>query len=562
MKPARRFIPLILIITIIGLLFTRLYLSITRYIDPDEFAHLHWAYLLSQGNIAYKDFFINFTPLYHALFVPLFWLPQNPSIVILGRLLHFLLYLLSLFLLYTLSIQTTKHRLMGLLTLVIYLVFPMTFDKSIELRPDLLMTVFLLAALVMIGQKKLWSRHRALMIGVVTGLSILTLVKILYAIPALMIYFFFQVPKNLRINLFFWTGIGIILPIACYLLYLGLNGASTLAFENIVHGSQLIKAGEGSFSPWLSFSPVPLVYVDAAGVSFPWLINTLIWIASIAGLLILTKKNRPTAFVFFLFLAGGVISLFLFPTPYMQYFIPLSPVISILAALCTSFVFGRIKGWFHVTYVFLILTMLLISGFLQYRTRVQKGADNQEQLQVIADIIKITNPDETVYDMVGSYVLRPDGYYICCNIYSQFASGLSLGVPTLAQSLTSKETKFIVLDRAGKSLWLPVPSDLTFIQTHYFPSSYPKIYLLGFRFQCSKGLCYQHDLNNKQISSTPMHEFIIVIPETYHITTNPPNLPVAIDGVGVNQSTLPLTAGTHRFTVPISLTSLTLQLNR
>lgn len=562
MKRFDRFIPLILMVAIVGLLVARLYVSITRYIDPDEFAHLHWAYLLSQGSIPYKDFFINFTHVYHALFIPLFWLPQSPTVVILARLLHFLLYLLSLFLLYILTIQITKNRFKGLLGLVIYLVFPMTFDKSIELRPDLLMTVLILTALVFIGQKKLWSTYRALMIGIVAGSSVLTLAKILYAIPAFVVYFFHQVPKELRIKLLFLMATGLTLPIGLFVLYLALSGTGWLAYENIVHGSALIKLGEGAFSPWLSFSPVPLVYVDAAGVSFPWLINTSIWVASIAGLFFLYWKNRPAAFIFFLFLVGGVMSLFLFPTPYMQYFIPLSPVVSLLAAIPVHQVIQKAPNIGKAFLIFSVTTSLLISFTQQYRTRIQKGADNQEQLQVIADIIKITNPDETVYDMVGSYVLRPDGYYICCNIYSQFAQGLNLKLPTLAQSLATKQTKFIVLDRAGKSLWLPTPSDLTFIQTHYLPSSYPKIYTLGVRFQCTQGVCFQHDLNNKQTSPTPTNEFTIVIPEIYKVTTSPPNAPITIDSTTVNQSAINFTAGTHRFTVPPNLTSLTFQLDR
>ena len=164
--------------------------------------------------------------------------------------------------------------------------------------------------------------------------------------------------------------------------------------------------------------------------------------------------------------------------------------------------------------------------------------------------------------MVGSYVLRPDGYYICCNIYSQFSAGLSVKLPSLAQSLVAKQTKFIILDRAGKSLWLPLPNDLTFIQTNYLPSLYPKIYTLGLRVQCKQGVCYQYDLTNKQISSTPTNEFTIVIPETYQVTTTPSNAPVTVDGTTVNQSTIPLTAGTDQFTVPPNLTSLTLQLKR
>jgi len=545
---------LTLTIAIVITLLLRLYLAVTRYIDPDEFAHLHWAYLLASGKIPYKDFFINFTPLYHVLFIPLFWLPQGPDIVLLARLIQFLLSLISLVLLYTLSIQITNNRLVGLMAIIISLSFPMIFDKSIELRPDLLMTVWMLAAFVAIGRKKPWSPGRALGIGLSIGLGLVTLVKILYAVPALVVYVAYQVPKNLRGKLFFWMGIGIMVPIGLYVLYLLYNGAAWLAYENIISGSLLLKRGEGAFSPWLSFSPLPLVYMHAGGPSIPWLANTAIWIAAGAGLFVLARKNRPAAGVFFLFLGPGLIALFLFPTPYLQYFIPLSVFVSILAAIWI-----RAMGKPLLQGLFLLL--LILSFSQQYQGRVRDT--NEEQRAVIADVLAISNPGEPFYDMVGSYVFRPDGYYICCNIYSQFADQLNLKLPTLARSLAASQTKFLVLDRAGKSLWLPAPDDLLFLQTNYLPSAYPKIYTLGIAFRCTNGACTQYRLDGEPGANRSANTFTILVPETYTVTVEPVSETFLIDDQPIqNGQTLPLAAGVHPFAAPPTISSFRLQLAR
>lgn len=538
----------------IGLLIARLYLALTRYIDPDEFAHLHWAYLLSQGSIPYKDFFINFTPLYHLLLLPVFWLPQSSTIVIAARLFQFLLSGLTLFLLYTFVIQITNHRFVGLVAIIIFLAFPMILDKSIELRPDLLMTVWLLAALVAIGKKERWSWHRALMVGISTGLSLLTLVKILYALPATGVYFAYHVPKNMRLKLFLWMGIGIMVPIACYSLYLVWNGTSQLAYENIVHGSQLIKRGEGTFSPWLSFSPIPLVYVDAGGPSVPWLANTVIWIVAVAGLFVFARKNRPAAFVFFLFLAAGITSLFVFPTPYLQYFIPLSVFISVLAAITVHTV-GKplLQGLF--------LVLLFLSFSQQYRGRIRNT--NEEQRKVIDDVLRISKPSETFYDMVGSYVFRPDGYYVCCNEYARFAHLLPFPVPTLRESLVGRKTKFIVLDRVGKSLWLPSPNDLSFILSNYLPTKYNKLYSLGFQFRCTNGACVQHTINNQPASNRSTSTFTILLPEIYTVTAETNSEAITVDGQTVrNGQAVSFAAGIHRFSASPAVTSLRIQLSR
>lgn len=532
----------IFILAIAVMLFMRLILTLTRYIDPDEFAHLHWAYLLSSGHIPYKDFFINFTPLYHTLLLPLFWLPQSPNIIILARLFQFLLSFISLFLLYNLSIQITNNRFIALTAIIISLSFPMLFDKSIELRPDLLMTVFFMAALVAIGEKKIWNSKRALTAGIFIGLSLVTLVKIFYALPAVLVYFAYRVPRQFRVKLFFWMGIGIMIPIACFLLYLGVNGTGWLAYENIIHGSMLIKHGEGSFPPWLPFSPLPLVYMSAGGPSIPWLTNTIIWIVGVAGLFILAKKNSTVALVFFLFLAAGSVSLFIFPTPYLQYVIPLSVFVSILAAIAI-----QPKG-------FLVL-FLLLSFFQQYQNRINNT--NEEQLHVIGDVLTVIRPNEPVYDMVGSYVFRPDGYFICCNIYSQFADKLDLPLPTLARSLVASQTKFLVLDRAGKSLWLPKPDDLLFLKTNYLPSAYPKIYTLGVQFRCQNGACVP------PAAARSTNFFTILVPETYTVTIEPNNEVITIDGKEIrNGQTLDLTAGPHQFLVSPPATLLRIQLDR
>ena len=48
-------------------------LIFVRYFDQDEFEHLQFSWLLSQGLIPYRDFFEHHTPLFHMLMLPAFW---------------------------------------------------------------------------------------------------------------------------------------------------------------------------------------------------------------------------------------------------------------------------------------------------------------------------------------------------------------------------------------------------------------------------------------------------------------------------------------------------------
>src|ERR1051325_2332738 len=50
----------------------RLWFLKVRQFDPDEFEHLHAAWLIAQGNLPYVDFFEHHTPWFHFFLAPFF----------------------------------------------------------------------------------------------------------------------------------------------------------------------------------------------------------------------------------------------------------------------------------------------------------------------------------------------------------------------------------------------------------------------------------------------------------------------------------------------------------
>lgn len=462
-----------------------------RYFDPDEFAHLHWAYLVSIGQLPYRDFFFYIAPVFQWFLYPLFKLPPNPDILIFARLVQFLTYLGLIFLLYKITVSLL-NRSVAILTILIFSVFPMTFDKTLEVRPDILMTGLFLASVYSLLKNKYF------LSGLLFSLSLLVIPKIIFAIPAIGYLLF----RQIRINKLIYFIIGLLIPFILFTGYLLKNNLLPLALQSIFQDSLIVNSGKDAFRPWVALSPFPLVYVNNGGISFPWIVNTAIWLAALAGLVILLVRKQIWGIFFLLFFTGATFFLFLFPVPYLQYFIPLTALASILAAILLKqlnrwliqaheeigqFRALRRRGpsvsegsqdtrnWTNDLSA-LILILLLISFFLQFRERIKP--DNREQLGVIRDVLAISQPSDTFYDMVGSYVFRPDGYYICCHPYYEFIDKLSYQLPTLRDSLVTNQTKFVVLDRSGQSLWKPLPEDLNYLLTHYQPSGYPKIYVL------------------------------------------------------------------------------------
>ena len=133
-------------VLIAGLVFVillgRLHVGLVRFFDPDETAHANWIYLSSQWYVPYRDFFYYYTPFYHWLLAPVFWFPEGPYLIILLRFIAWGTYVALVSTIYALAYKASKTHLTALLSCFIFVIFPMTFDKTIEIRPDMLMMLF------------------------------------------------------------------------------------------------------------------------------------------------------------------------------------------------------------------------------------------------------------------------------------------------------------------------------------------------------------------------------------------------------------------------------------
>ena len=523
-------------IAIILVFLMRLHLSMTRAFDPDEFAHLHWSYLLLSGQVPYRDFFFIIIPAFQVFLFPIFLFGQSVLVPIAARLLQLMLYIFTAILVYRVSLSFFKKQTGALLSVLLFIIFPMTIDKTIDIRPDMLMVLMLLLAIL---------TTKSFLIGLFTGLSLVIHPKIIFAMPML-VYLFATSPKKPRIVPMV---IGFLVPFLLFFLYLAYQKVLPAAYTSIFRDSILANAGKGHFSPLLALSPFPLVYLTDGGVSLPWLVNSTIWVLAAIGLVILWKKQRKIAVPMILYFAFGIGLLFVFPVPFIQYFIPLTVMASILA--------GNIIGKSIKIIKVIIIITVITSFFIQYRERTKPGASNEEQLQVVRDVLAVSGPDETFYDMVGSYVFRPDGYTICCHPYGEFIDKLSRPAPTLRESLVSRQTKFLVMDRVGFVFWQTPEPDLSFLLSNYLPTKYNKIYSLGVQFRCQNSACVEPG------ATRSTNIFTILVPEKYTVTLEPQNTSVTIDGKEIgNSQTLDLTAGLHRFLVSTTVTEFRVQLDR
>lgn len=554
----------LLLLSVLGvILLLKLRLLLIRQFDPDEFAYLHWAWLMFQGQIPYRDFFFYGTPVFLWPLHLVFFLPVGPMIAIAGRLMMFLVYGFLLLCAFLTAKRLTKNIHTALLTAIILASFPMTFDKTVEIRPDILMMVLFLGSfLFLIRKKYLWA-------GILCAVNTLMFLKIVVLLPALLPFLFVDT-KQLKSTIIRFI-LGAAIPVVLFVLYLLVSNIMWDAWNSVVNISRLVNNDQWGFPPLTGLLPFELVYVKDGGVSYPWIMNTALVLLSLPGIIILYIKTRktPSLFLFsILFFMESILLFLLFPRPHMQYFIPLTVIASILSGLTIveilHFLSQKIKMSFILPVGLSLVSILLLSSFfLQTNDRIREGNLNNEQLQVLADIPGLIKPDETVYDEVGSYVFRPDGYFICCLHYEQFVEKLDKTLWSLKENLIKNKTKFIVLDQKGFAFWTPKPADVDFIITHYLPSAYKKIYTLGSWFQCENGECIQLNVHGRPFTGDPTSAFDIVIAEQYKVKIEPQNLSVTIGNKRYTSGqTEEFSPGTYRFAVPKGVTSFAIQMDR
>jgi len=179
----------------------------SRTFDPDEFEHMHSAWLISQGFLPYIDYFEHHTPAMHFLLAQFFEFfevetdsHEATAILIFSRRVMWFLTGVILLLTYCLG-RVWEHWRVGLLGTVFLVCTLMFQEKTLEIRPDLLSIpcwIGCLVILMKIIQPNSYStiKRRWLMgtCGFLLGTSIMATQKMLFAMPgftmAMFVYWF------------------------------------------------------------------------------------------------------------------------------------------------------------------------------------------------------------------------------------------------------------------------------------------------------------------------------------------------------------------------------------
>ena len=525
----------IIISLIIVTFLLRIPILFVRYFDPDEFQHLHAAFSLYNGLIPYRDFFEHHTPFIWFLLAPLYPIFGADIPLIYAARILMLIFTAGIFYLTYLLGKRFYSSDIGLLATLFLSCMIMFLEQTIEIRPDVPETFFLLLSLLFITRGITEKANKWYVLsGLAIGISILFSQKALFALVGLVAIFVWifienrfaheqDRPKNQSIKEFFLFISGLVIPIfltCCFFLVLGYL-TEFINLNLIINLRWKVR-----FSPSVFLIP-----------SFKQ--NTFFWTLGIMGLLLATidlhnKDERlKGSFTMLLSAYALLIGLFLIPVPYKEYYVMVLPLLAIYCAYTLKIIISfsisekPIIKWNLIRFIISVLTfiialcymldfiqpsllnskiayeiicgilvILIILTLLKGKRNIalllasigiiifplqqiyhQTERSNTGQLEDIKFIMNNTTPDDTVLDgWSGFGVFRPHAYYYHF-LHNEVRAMLSNDdlADNLISALKEKRTKVIIYDGSVKALPQQVQN---YITQNYVYSGQGNIYLL------------------------------------------------------------------------------------
>lgn len=485
----KSFLLILLLISIIIQVYFRYNLSLNRYFDVDEYAHLHWANSFVNGLVPYRDFFYIFPPFFLipvGLIIKVFGASAATLIKVRGFI--FLVQVLT-----NLVLFIWVRKLRGIFTaafsVLIFIFMPLPSDKLLEIRPDLLaFSIGFLGLYLFIQAEEQRKAIFFFLTGFLFSISILIVPKtvFLFVPPILVLFYNFLVLKKESL-ISFWKNIGYLIlgfsiNIMLFIVFLITSGKFLLALyfiTKLASDATGVLAAKFYMRPDIFFYPND-TYYGLSGLSQTLIANLLIYIlGSVWGIKNLISslshddKNRNTReFVFALTL---VLNLFafvkIFPLKHLQYLIPVSPFIAFYFADFLVTALGKIRNSAlkFCVYLFLIGYTTYLS-YLMYKVKLPWN--NKSTLNKVSGLLSALPKTTAVFDLTGETIFYPDGYYFCCLPYGQYEEVLNFPYPQLESELKKRGTIYIHIDSLDRLGVLPAKQGL-YIKDNYKESNIP-----------------------------------------------------------------------------------------
>ena len=451
-----------------------------RIFDPDEFQHSHAAWCVFKGMVPYKDFFEHHTPWYYYALRPFFHgfdvdssFESARHFLIFGRGLSLVLTILSVLLVILIG-RLLQDRRGGYLAGLLLVSQPVFFQKTIEIRPDVLALPFFLGGLWFLlrglarssdgartGLRWFWAG------GLSLGAAIMCTQKMLFVLPGLLVglgiwSLVARSPKRAG------SGPGSrILSTLVLFLALWVPFTVTWAAFGLQHaGDAFVTNNFLINSKWTHVAYEQLIRVLDG--SWPVLLLSLLGATVSLYRFFRSKQGSYGEFVLFCTLAGLIAGILVVPVAHRQYYLMPVPIACLFAAQGLSFLIDcaqqRARAWL------LILATIPLSVLPVLDLRDSFTERNDNQLTRLRDVFERTKPTDRVMDgWEGTGVFRPHAFYYYFLHDESLAMLPREQVDDYLDALESGEIRprLIAMD---KHLVLLGSRFLRFVKSHYVSS--------------------------------------------------------------------------------------------
>jgi len=380
-----------------------------RYLDAlpvntDEPQHLHVAWEWTQGKVQYRDFFDNHTPLFHLLTAPLVaWIGERSDIVLWMRVAMLPLYAICLACIYRLGMRLYSRRVAVWGTLI-GATYPVFFVTSSQFRTDVLwMTAWFATLTVALTGR--FTRGRVFVVGLLLGTTFAVSMKtslLLISLVAAYGTVVWFLPKEERRKLLARSP-AMALAALCGLCVVPLAIIGFFASEHALKEFIDCVITHNAL-PW----PRGWHTVFLQRVLFPVLLPVVVWM----GRAVFRAEADRALGVrrALLVMTSALYLLFLncfWPMVTKQDFLPVVPLV---ALAIMPLLFGS-ERWLGKAARFLPVVLVVAQLTMVVRSRNPISDGDASSQQLVADILRLTNPGDFVMDAKGETVFRQRPFY-------------------------------------------------------------------------------------------------------------------------------------------------------
>ena len=421
-RPAHRpdYLHYFLLVAIAGFFLARLPLLPHRLFDPDEFQHSHAAWCVFKGMVPYRDFFEHHTPWYYYTLSPFFRgfnvegsYESARHFLIFARGLSLVLTVVSVVLVVFVG-QLLANRTVGLVAGLMLVGQPVFFQKTIEIRPDILALPFYLGGLwfLLRGLERTTTAAKSLRAflfgGLGLGAAIMCTQKMLFVLPgtlaAMGLWFLLGgrardgAGPRTRVARTLAFGLGGAIPIMCTWALFALQHAGGLFIANnflvnakwnyVVH-EQLLLFLETTWTVLL------LALLAATVAVYRW---------------IRSEERRYGEILLLCTLAGLIAGILIVPVAHRQYYLMALPILCLFAAKGLGVLLDFAKE--RARSRLLVLALVPLSVLPALGLHDAFSSRNDQQLARLRQVIETTSATDVVMDgWEGTGVFRPHAFH-------------------------------------------------------------------------------------------------------------------------------------------------------